>query len=237
MKIPIIPVIRNIIHKKKKNENSYNSSDTQYNTQEEKADYSIGYVSESSLTNIENPYDSSDTQYYIQEEKMNYTTYYIAESTKLNIESSDESSLLVLILCAPIGGIIIIIGIIIFIRYICKKCKNSQKSHLPITSSTSSINEKLEKNNELKYSKFEKNKDEKPIAIIFSSIDQSIHYAIACYISDKFSVVKEELFNEYPELKNKNIYFLVNGQIIDTSSTLEQNKIKNGANILINFIE
>ena len=171
---------------------------------------------------------------------MNYTTYYIAESTKLNIESSDESSLLVLILCAPIGGIIIIIGIIIFIRYICKKCKKPQKSHSPkkenITSSTSSINEKLEKNNELKYSKFEKNKDEKPIAIIFSSIDQSIHYAIACYISDKFSVVKEELFNEYPELKNKNIYFLVNGQIINTSSTLEQNKIKNGANILINFI-
>ena len=39
--------------------------------------------------------------------------------------------------------------------------------------------------------------------------------------------------NEYPELKNKIIFFLVNGCIVEEFKTLEQNKIRNNNKILI----
>ena len=95
--------------------------------------------------------------------------------------------------------------------------------------------------NELKYldlSKFNISigYKEKPIAVIFRTLDEKIHYAIPCYSSDIFSTLEEELYNEYPELKLKNIYFVANGNTINKSDTLEKNKIKNSTNILINFI-
>ena len=74
-----------------------------------------------------------------------------------------------------------------------------------------------------------------PIAVIFISIDQNITYPVAGYDSDNFSKFEEKLFLEYPELKNKNIYYLANGSTVDKSGSLESNKIKNGTNILINF--
>ena len=54
------------------------------------------------------------------------------------------------------------------------------------------------------------------------------------YSCSKF---ENKLFNEFPELKNKNIYYISNGIIIDKSGSLKDNKIKNGANILINYNE
>ena len=53
--------------------------------------------------------------------------------------------------------------------------------------------------------------------------------------SDIFEKVEQELYEEYPELKNKEITFLLNGGAINTSGTLKQNKIKNSAIILINY--
>ena len=80
-------------------------------------------------------------------------------------------------------------------------------------------------------------KNERPIAVIFSSTDQQIHYAISCYKSDIFSTIVNELYEEYPKLKSKNIYFIAGGNAIDMSLTLEQNKIKNSTTILINYID
>ena len=78
--------------------------------------------------------------------------------------------------------------------------------------------------------------EEKPIAIIFTSVDQKIHFPIICYNSDIFSDVIKKLYDEFPELNKKSIYFLLNGDIIkDTSATIEENKIKNADNILIGF--
>ena len=62
---------------------------------------------------------------------------------------------------------------------------------------------------------------EKPIAIIFSSIDQTIHFAAVCYRSDPFSKVEKELYKEYPELKNKKFCFLFGGGTINRDGTLE----------------
>jgi len=74
------------------------------------------------------------------------------------------------------------------------------------------------------------------IAVLFISTNQSIRYALSCNISDKFSSLEEKLFNEYPELKNKNIKYLVNNTAIDKSKTLKENNIKDsGTTIMIDY--
>ena len=78
---------------------------------------------------------------------------------------------------------------------------------------------------------------ENPIAVNFSSTDQSILFPIVCYNSEMFSKVEEKLYLEFPQLRGKNIYFMANGNIINPSVTVEQNKIKNGTTILINYYE
>ena len=75
------------------------------------------------------------------------------------------------------------------------------------------------------------------IAVNFRSSDQTINYPIAGKNSDKFSILEEKLKCEYPELKNKSIYFIANGNIIDRDATLEQNKIKSGSAILIEYTQ
>ena len=56
---------------------------------------------------------------------------------------------------------------------------------------------------------------------------------ITCKIIDNFSVHEEKLYNDFPDLKNKNIIFLAKGGIINRSATLEENKIKNDTTIQI----
>ena len=75
---------------------------------------------------------------------------------------------------------------------------------------------------------------EKVFAINFISTDEKINYPMACLSSEKFEKVEERLYQEFPELRQKNIYFMANGNIIDKSASLEQNKIKKGNIILIN---
>ena len=75
--------------------------------------------------------------------------------------------------------------------------------------------------------------DKKQIAIILRSLDQSINFPLICKGSDIFQDVIKKLYDEYPDLKYKNIYFLHNGTIIDNySATLDEIKIKNADNIL-----
>jgi hypothetical protein len=76
---------------------------------------------------------------------------------------------------------------------------------------------------------------DKIIAVIFSSTDQSINYPIACLTSDLFSKLEEKLYSEYPELKNKNIFFIAKGNLVNKNLNLEQNNIKNGDHIIMNY--
>ena len=99
---------------------------------------------------------------------------------------------------------------------------------------TKEDNEEKNKNLEQKKRESLDNK-EKPIAVIFISADQKIHFPIICYSSESFSSVIEKLYDEYPELNKKNVFFIHNGEIINTSATVELNKIKNGDNILLDF--
>ena len=75
------------------------------------------------------------------------------------------------------------------------------------------------------------------ISIMFFIPDKNIHYPIPCNESDSFSKIEIKLFEEFPELKSKNIYYLANGNTIDKKKALKENKIKNGDTILLNFAD
>ena len=86
--------------------------------------------------------------------------------------------------------------------------------------------------------KYNKNSlNEELIAVMFNSTDQQLNFAICCRDLDKFSTIEEKLFNKFPVLKSKNIYYLANGNVIDKNLTLKENKIKNSTTIIINFIK
>ena len=67
--------------------------------------------------------------------------------------------------------------------------------------------------------------------------EQNIHFPIPCNDSYSFSKIESKLFEEFPELKSKNIYYLAKGNKVDKTATLEQNKIENSDTILINYID
>ena len=69
--------------------------------------------------------------------------------------------------------------------------------------------------------------------VIFISTDQLINYSISCKITDNFSYLENKLFEQFQNLRNKNIYFLANGNVINRASTLLENNIKNDTTILI----
>ena len=71
------------------------------------------------------------------------------------------------------------------------------------------------------------------IAVNFTSLDQKINYPMACKKTDIFENIVVKLYNEFPNLKYKKIYFIANGNVVNRSLTFEQNKIKNGTTILI----
>ena len=69
------------------------------------------------------------------------------------------------------------------------------------------------------------------IAIIFKSIGSD--YPIACKKTDIFANVEYKLYQRFPGLKSKNVYFLVKGNIVNRANTLEQNHIEDGDIILM----
>ena len=117
------------------------------------------------------------------------------------------------------------------------KIEKSKGENNSISINKSGESNEEKKNRISKPTKLREKNNEKPIAIIFISTDQQIHYALPCNRWDLFSSIENELYIEYPELKNKNICFIANGQVINKSETLEQNKIKNSTTILINYID
>ena len=71
------------------------------------------------------------------------------------------------------------------------------------------------------------------IAVNFTSLDPIINYPMAFKNTDIFENCVVKLYNEFPNLKNKKIYFIANGNVVNRSLTFEQNKITNGTTILI----
>ena len=72
------------------------------------------------------------------------------------------------------------------------------------------------------------------IALNFTSVDGKISYAIPCTREDLFVDVEKKLYNEYPEYRDTNNYFLSQGKVILRFKSIEENNIKNGYPIILN---
>ena len=79
------------------------------------------------------------------------------------------------------------------------------------------------------------NPKEKLMSVIFNSFDENIQYSFACKNTDKFSKIESLLYEKYPQYKNVNKDFILNGNKIDISESLEDNNIQNGDIIILNM--
>ena len=71
------------------------------------------------------------------------------------------------------------------------------------------------------------------ISVLFISTDQNIQHPIACKNTTPFVKIEEKLYEEYPDYKETDNYFIFNGTKIKRFKTIEQNKIKNGSKIML----
>ena len=69
---------------------------------------------------------------------------------------------------------------------------------------------------------------EKMFAVNFVSngFQGIMNYALLCNNIDLFVKLEEKLNNDYPELKDKETYFIVNSRKIKRFKTLDENQIK-----------
>ncbi len=76
------------------------------------------------------------------------------------------------------------------------------------------------------------------ISIAFTSVNQKIqNYNRAYKDTEIFSRVEEELYNEYPEFKEKETYLMNHANKIKRFKTLRENNIKNGDVIQVHIYE
>ena len=117
----------------------------------------------------------------------------------------------------------------------CDNCKYSTQNFyefIPSSTKTIIINNTISDRNDLSERKI-LNINE-IIAINLSNQAYNINFCTTCKKTDKFYEIEKKLYEEYPQLKKKKIYFCGNGQIIDKNKTIEENKINSGNHILIN---
>ena len=77
-------------------------------------------------------------------------------------------------------------------------------------------------------------KNERLMAIIFYSVDQKVHYPMICKNTDTINKLEGKLYEEYPNLSERENYFLCKGGVINKFQSFEKMKIKNGDIIVLN---
>lgn len=73
--------------------------------------------------------------------------------------------------------------------------------------------------------------------IIILMLDRKIHYPFSCDKDDIFIILEKKLFEVYPEIKEKECYYMCKGNLINKLKSLQENKIENGDIVLINFYQ
>ena len=68
---------------------------------------------------------------------------------------------------------------------------------------------------------------------MFKSNDGKIDYSIPCKDSTTFVKMEEKLYDEYPEYKETDNFFLVNGNRVKRFKTIKENQIKNGKPVIL----
>ena len=77
-------------------------------------------------------------------------------------------------------------------------------------------------------------KNERLMSIIFYSVDQKVHYPMICKNTDTINKLEGKLYEEYPNLSERENYFLCKGGLINKFQSFEKMKIKNGDIIVLN---
>ena len=72
-----------------------------------------------------------------------------------------------------------------------------------------------------------------PISVKFRTSNSSKEYEIICYYNEIFLNVEEKLYQNFPELRNKNNLFLFNGNAIEKEKSIILNEINDKSMILI----
>ena len=79
---------------------------------------------------------------------------------------------------------------------------------------------------------------DKIVSIAFNSVNQIIqNYNRAYKDTEIFSRIEEELYNEYPEFKDKETYLMIRANKIQRFKTLRENNIKNGDVIQVHIYD
>ena len=68
----------------------------------------------------------------------------------------------------------------------------------------------------------------KPILITIISTDQKVNTKYLCKKSVKFIYIEQKLYQKYPQCRNANNTFLVNGGKVDKNISLKDNNIHDG---------
>ena len=71
------------------------------------------------------------------------------------------------------------------------------------------------------------------ITVEFKSIDSQIDFPMACLATENFVKIEERLYQEYPELRRNNNYFICRGNIVNRFLSIKENGIKSGDIIMI----
>ena len=74
---------------------------------------------------------------------------------------------------------------------------------------------------------------EKVMAVLFISSDHNINYSIPCKNTTIIVKIEEQLYEEYPEYKETDNYFLIDGIKVKRFKTIEENKIKSGKPVML----
>ena len=71
------------------------------------------------------------------------------------------------------------------------------------------------------------------ISVLFRSVDDQINYAITCKKTEIFSNVEKKLIDKFPEYKNKKLFYIQSGKVIDKEKSLEENGVTSGFAVLV----
>ena len=82
-----------------------------------------------------------------------------------------------------------------------------------------------------------KDNNDNKISLYFQSVDQKIKETILCQSNEKFHILEGILYEKYPQYKESENYFIVNGVKVNRFKTLKENNIKNGDKIVLNIID
>ena len=75
------------------------------------------------------------------------------------------------------------------------------------------------------------------VTVTFKSIDQKVDIAFSVPKADLFVKLEEKLYIQYPDFRDSNNYFTINGRMIKRFRTIQENQLNNFDKIFLNVYE